>query len=294
MNIEGTKVLVEQAGEVGCVKAFVYTSSASVIHDTVGDLVNADERWPVLRSPVQREWYSETKGVAEGVVLAANGKYRCQEEGQAGGRGKMLTAAIRPAGIFGEGDVQLVPPMLKAFEKGQTKFQLGDGDNLFDFTYVGNVAHAHILAAVALVNTQGRETEVLDYERVDGEAFLITNDQPVYFWDFARAIWAAAGDRTTPGQVWVVQKDFGLVIATIFEWIFWIGTMGKKKPNLTRRVVNYSCMSRYYSIDKAKKRLGYKPIWGMVEGIERSMRWFREGGKFNIKGTRKDGEKKVQ
>lgn len=31
--------------------------------------------------------------------------------------------------------------------KGKSKFALGDGQNVADFTFVGNVAHAHLLAA---------------------------------------------------------------------------------------------------------------------------------------------------
>ena len=32
-------------------------------------------------------------------------------------------------------------------ERGQTKFQIGDNCNLFDYSYVENVAYAHVLAA---------------------------------------------------------------------------------------------------------------------------------------------------
>lgn len=57
-----------------------------------------------------------------------------------------------------------------------------------------------------------------------------------------------------------------------------------RTPKLTRRQVKYSCMTRYYDVGKAKKRLGYAPIVGLGEGIEKSVRWFeeerrREGGK---------------
>ncbi|MCJ1298394.1 erg26, C-3 sterol dehydrogenase [Hypocenomyce scalaris] len=275
VNIEGTRNLVEWAGELGTVKAFVYTSSASVIHDNVSDLVNADERWPVLRAPAQREYYAEAKGIAEKIVLDANRKY-----------GKMLTVSIRPAGIFGEGDVQMIPRMLKAYEQGQTKFQLGGNANLFDLTYVGNVAHAHILAALALMKTYNLSTTPLDYERVDGEAFFITNDSPVYFWDFPRMVWKAVGDKTEPKDVWTIQKDTGLMIATLVEWAFWLA--GGRTPNLTRKAVNFSSMTRYYNIDKAKKRLGYKPLVGMEEGVERATAWFREQRQGN------SAEKKVQ
>jgi len=35
----------------------------------------------------------------------------------------------------------------QAYERGQTNIQVGDNNNLFDWTYVGNVARAHLLAA---------------------------------------------------------------------------------------------------------------------------------------------------
>ena len=37
--------------------------------------------------------------------------------------------------------------MYQVYERGQTHFQIGDNTNLFDWTYVGNVARAHLLAA---------------------------------------------------------------------------------------------------------------------------------------------------
>ena len=264
VNVEGTRNLIEQAGEIGCVKAFVFTSSASVVHDTVSDLINADERWPILRAPLQREYYSETKGIAEELVLAANRKYA-----------DMLTISLRPAGIFGEGDMQFTPNLLQALAKGQTRFQLGENENLFDCTYVGNVAYAHVLAAVALMDTHGLgSTQPLDHERVDGEAFFITNGEPVYFWDFVRSVWRAGGDRTEVDKVWVIGKDMGLALASLVEWGFWLA--GGRVPNLTRQKVKYSFLTRYYCIDKARVRLGYAPKWGMEEAVRRTVAWFRE------------------
>ena len=264
VNVEGTRNLIEQAGEIGCVKAFVFTSSASVVHDTVSNLINADERWPILRAPLQREYYSETKGMAEEIVLAANRKYA-----------DMLTVALRPAGIFGEGDMQFTPNLLQALAKGQTKFQLGENDNLFDCTYVGNVAYAHILAAAALMDTHALgSTQPLDHERVDGEAFFITNGEPVYFWDFVRSVWRAGGDSTDVEKVWVIGGDMGLGLASLVEWGFWLA--GGRVPNLTRQKVKYSIMTRYYCIDKARARLEYAPKWGMEEAVRRTVAWFRE------------------
>ncbi|MGG6495689.1 UNVERIFIED_CONTAM: hypothetical protein NY603_22480, partial [Bacteroidetes bacterium 56_B9] len=68
--------------------------------------------------------------------------------------------------------MQLIPPGLSAYYKGQTKIQIGDNENLFDFTEITNVAHAHHLATAALLATSEREGKglaaPLDHEKVDG------------------------------------------------------------------------------------------------------------------------------
>lgn len=55
------------------------------------------------------------------------------------------TVSLRPSGIFGEGDPLLVPITVDKAKAGKMKFMIGDGTNLMDFTYVGNVALAHIM-----------------------------------------------------------------------------------------------------------------------------------------------------
>ncbi|KAK5256056.1 erg26, C-3 sterol dehydrogenase [Cryomyces antarcticus] len=261
VNAEGTRTIVKAAQETG-VKALVYTSSASVVSDTKSDLICADEDAPRVVGDQQPEYYTTTKALAEIHVLSANRT-----------PSTFLTAAIRPSALYGPGDVQLLPPMLTALKKRQTAFQIGPNDNLFDFTYIVNAAYAHILAASALLATADREAAgysmPLDFERVDGEPFFITNDAPVYFWDFARMVWRAAGDTTRPSDVWILPQGFALLLASIIEWVFWIFRLGK--PNLTRQQVRYSCMARWFSVEKAKRRLGYRPVVGLEEGIQRAV-----------------------
>ncbi|KAL8698774.1 MAG: hypothetical protein Q9201_006388, partial [Fulgogasparrea decipioides] len=176
----------------------MYTSSASIIHDGVSDLFMGDETYPVLSSPQQREFYSLTKGIAEESVLKANRQFN-----------GMLTTAIRPVSMFGEGDMQQLPSMLQVYYDSKTKVQLGDNKKWFDFVYVGNVAHAHILALKKLMEVHASlqsypALEIAQDQRVDGEAFFVTNDQPFHFWDYARTVWAAAGNTTDPKDVWVI------------------------------------------------------------------------------------------
>lgn len=187
----------------------------------------------------------------------------------------MLTTAIRPAGIFGERDMGVTGKLLAHGAQSAAavlRMQLGSNDNLFDFTYVGNVALAHTLAAARLLATAARTPETgqaapLDFERVDGEAFFVTNDAPVYFWDMAHALWALTGRVVEPDRVVALPEPLLMVLGAVLEGVF--GLFGKR-PRLTRREARYSCMTRYYSCDKAKRRLGYEPVVGMDEGVRRA------------------------
>ncbi|KFA64430.1 hypothetical protein S40285_01022 [Stachybotrys chlorohalonatus IBT 40285] len=269
VNVDGTQAVVDACRGAG-VKALVYTSSASVISDNVHDLWNADERWPVIRGKQQNEYYSETKAAAEEIVINAN---------RAEPAPSLLTAALRPAGIFGEADGQTLAGFLRAYEKGQTWIQIGNNCNLFDFTYVGNVAHAHLLAAKLLLATANSSTQPLDHEKVDGEAFMITNDSPVYFWDFARAVWHAAGYEGNGKPSFTMSKEFGSVVGVLSEIFFMIL---QKPPVFTKQRAVMSSMTRFYNINKAKRILNYEPIWSLQEGVDRGVSWYLEQKKTSL------------
>ncbi|ETN37008.1 uncharacterized protein HMPREF1541_07996 [Cyphellophora europaea CBS 101466] len=269
VNIEGTKMLLKAAQDAG-VRCFVHTSSSSVVHDTQSDLLNANENYPYAY-PNPNEYYSETKVVAEKAALEANG--------EAG----MLTCAVRPAGIIGEGDragfAYAVTHTGSAAPDWQLNMQLGDGEGLFDVTYVGNVALGLLCAAEALVKTWERrntdgKTDVLDFERVDGEAFNVTNEAPAYFWDSSRYIWAKYG-RNVRGseQVWALPRELAVFAGYAAEWVNW--ALGRP-TRFTAKAARYACMSRYYSCEKLKRRTGYRPVVGVDEGLERTVKWFKE------------------
>ncbi|VDC04480.1 unnamed protein product [Peniophora sp. CBMAI 1063] len=134
VNVDGTKAVVA-AAVANHVPKLVYTSSAGVVFDG-HDIIDGDERLPYPEKAMDA--YNDSKARAEQIVLEANGK------------GDLLTVALRPAGIFGPGDRQLLVGALKVLEDGKTHYQIGDNTNLFDITYVDNIVHAHLLAAEKL------------------------------------------------------------------------------------------------------------------------------------------------
>ncbi|KAI0022201.1 C-3 sterol dehydrogenase/C-4-like protein [Xylariomycetidae sp. FL0641] len=272
VNVEGTRAVIEASRQTD-VKALVYTSSASVMSDNKSSLINANEDFPVMRGDQQPEYYSETKGHADQLVLEANRHASAPD---------LLTTVIRPSGIFGEGDMQLIYHAINVYRKGNDKFQVGENTNLFDFTYVENVAHAHLLAARGLLATHAMSSSSsntpgisapLDYERVDGEAFIVTNGSPVYFWDMMRAVWRAAGSERGTGHVWVLSRELGLLLGAASEAVC---AVLRKDPTFNRQRIFYSTQTRYYNINKARRRLGYTPLVSLSDGVRRTVAWTLE------------------
>lgn len=64
-----------------------------------------------------------------------------------------------------------------------------------------------------------------------------------------------------------------MAMATMVEHLFWIFTFGQKLPpkTLRRDVLRYAITNRTFNIEKAKERLGYKPLIDSNEGIKRGV-----------------------
>lgn len=169
--------------------------------------------------------------------------------------------------------------------------QLGGGENLFDYTYVGNVGHGILLAAERLLQTAQRVAEgkaaPLDYEKIDGEVFIVTNDSPVSFWHAARYLMALLGKPIDPSEVIAIPDGLGMFLGGASEFTGWLTG---RKPGLNRARVKYSCISRYYSCEKAKLRLGYRPVVGLEEALIRSTKSYLE----NFESRNPSESKKTQ
>lgn len=355
VNVQGTETVINVCkDERNNVSKLVFTSSAGVVFNGY-DLRFVDERLDYPKEPLDA--YNDTKARAEKMLLEANEP-----------NGRLKTVALRPAGIFGPGDRQALPGFFKVLETKRTKWQIGKNLNLFDWTYVGNVAHAHLLAADSLgvVSPESRpasslmaselshkhlplkmgisEEEIVrevptslervdvtqparDYCRdvkplidlrgddavnkrpvyrnrfdqffhhanptiacggnprpgirsyakqtlsADGEAFFITNGQPIPFWDFPRALWYQYnGHVDNPSSIIVLSLTFALILASLAELF---SRLTGRQVQFTRYRVVYTACERYYNIEKARRILGYEPLVGLEDAIKRSVDWWK-------------------
>jgi sterol-4alpha-carboxylate 3-dehydrogenase (decarboxylating) len=245
VNLGGTKNMLEAAQQHG-VKRFVYISSGSVVYEGK-DIENGDESLPY--SSVSQAPYADSKIAAEKYVLSANRK------------GGVATTALRPHVVFGPGDRRFMPALLNQARSGRLRVQVGRGVWLSDYTYVTNLIDAVILADEALAN-DGLESVAA------GQAYFITNGEPMPFWDFVRKVAARLG---FPPIKYCAPKSLVYAIAAVKEGIDTLkgGTLNAE-DGLTRFAIRYMCTHHYFSIEKARRDLGYNPSVSVDEGIERT------------------------
>ncbi|KAL1606208.1 hypothetical protein SLS60_003609 [Paraconiothyrium brasiliense] len=193
-DLEATKNLISTAQDADTVKAFVYSSSAEAVANTSGSCKApwAEEDAILHSLESAPTGYSKAKAISEKLVLQSNtsGLNRAETVSGKDFHGSLLTSVLRMPGIYGPRDGSITPGLLEGTNTLITRLQLGDNKPLHEWVYVESAAHAHVLATKALLDTARS-----DEKRVDGEAFFITDGEPVKFWDFARKLWSAAGDK---------------------------------------------------------------------------------------------------
>lgn len=164
-------------------------------------------------------------------------------------------------------DAQGSLAIVESAKKGQSKVMIGENQNLFDMTFVDNASHAHILAAINMEKGSG----------IEGQAFFVTNDQPIFFWDYPKLLFHYLGYRNTHSVK--LPQWFGYLLGDIMDTFTWIlSPFVQLHPTLTRFRVKVITGNRYYDISKAKTLLGYTPIVPLMEGFKLTAEYWKSQG----------------
>ncbi|MEM9193957.1 MAG: NAD-dependent epimerase/dehydratase family protein [Myxococcota bacterium] len=250
VNHRGTRNMLRACREEG-VKKLVYMSSASAVYEG-RDIENGDESMPY--SSISQAPYADSKIAAEKEVLAASGV------------GGVATCALRPHVVFGPYDQRLLPAVLGKAKAGKLRWGVGRGDKLSDFTYIDNLIDAVIAA---------EERLALD-SPVAGEAYFVTNGEPMEFFDFVGQVLEKLDMPQIRGRI---PFSVAYPIAAAKEaWDTLKGGSLGNEGSLSRFAVRYMCTHHYFSIDKAKRDLGYEPRVPVSEGIDRTVAHLRASG----------------
>jgi sterol-4alpha-carboxylate 3-dehydrogenase (decarboxylating) len=275
----GTKCVLEICKRHPSVRAFVWTSSPEAVQlDPSKNHRPIDETEAKVNTFNSRHAsaYGRSKGATETMVLGFSTDATTVDFSEdANWAGLLLTTSIRITGLYGPRDPTTIPEMLRVMETFVTRIQVGPNKLVHSWVYVESAANAHVDAAKALLDGQHLRPEM----RVDGEAFFIADPTPMKMWDFSRAVWKAAGHPKDDQKVLVIPFWLMITLASIGEWIFWIFTFGTKRPRVTTDHFVSMAGGSWFSIETAKKRIGYEPVCDTTDGIRKSVEWFQKAKK---------------
>ena len=248
VNVDGTKNLVHAAQKAG-VKRFVYTASNSVVMGGTR-ITGGDETMPYTDRFA--DLYTETKVAAEKFVLSQNAQ---------NGPDGMLTCSIRPSGIWGRGDQTMFRRLFESVVAGHVKVLVGGKNAKLDNSYVHNLIHGFILAAEHLVPGG----------TAPGQAYFINDGEPINMFEFARPVITACGED------WPRMRVSGrLVRDALLVWQRLHFRFGLPKPLLEPNAVERLYLDNYFSIAKAQRDLGYRPLFTTEQAMQECLPYYKD------------------
>jgi nucleoside-diphosphate-sugar epimerase len=216
---------------------FVHVSSLGVYEGR--DHFGSDETTPPAANSLDA--YTRSKCEAEALVL----KYH-QEKG-------LKAAVVRPGFIYGERDRTVLPKMLVNMKRGILRY-FGTGEQALNCVYVKNLVAAIFLAS--------------EKPEAVGEVFNITDGERVTKKDFIGTTARLAGLKEPTRHV---PLKLAWVLALVVEKIARL--RGRKTaPIINKARFKFLGLNLDYSIEKARRVLGYKPPYDWRNGLERAVR----------------------
>jgi nucleoside-diphosphate-sugar epimerase len=235
LNVEALRLLLDAATEVK-LDRFVHVSSLGVYE--ARDHHGTDETVPPATDSLDA--YTRSKTEAEALVLEYH-------------RHRALPAAIvRPGFIYGERDRTVLPKLLVNLRRGTFAY-FGSGEQRLNCIYVKNLVAGLFLAA--------------ENPAAIGEVFNLTDGEPVTKRRFVGRVAELAGLKAPTRHI---PKGLARILAKLFEG--GAKLRGAKNPPIINKArYKFLALNLDYSIDKARRVLGYQPPFTFEQGIESAM-----------------------
>jgi len=242
INVVGLEHLLAAAERAGKLRRWVQVSTLGVYqarHHYGTDETEAPD-------VAGLDGYTRTKAEAEVVIR--------QHVDQNG----LPAVIVRPGFIYGPGERHWLPGVVEKIQTGKMKL-VGDGKKVLNNTYVGNLVDAIFLA--------------VEKDGIAGEVFNIRDERLVTREELIYTIADYLG-KPHPRKVpeWVARGVVGIIegLAKLRG--------ATEAPLLTRARIKFLTLNLDFSIEKAKRVLGYQPRVDFKEGIKESLDWMMGRG----------------
>lgn len=236
VNVGGTENVLNAARRHG-VERVIHCSTIGV-HGNVSEVPSTEE------SPYNPgDIYQVTKLAGEQVARDAFAK------GLAG-------AVVRPASIYGPGDLRLLK-LFRTVHNGRFRM-FGSGDVFFHMVYIDDLVDGMLLCA--------EKPEAL------GQVFILAGPRYLTLDDLVTLVAEAVGVSPPTGHLpmWPLMMAAAACEA--------ICRPLRLEPPLHRRRADFFRKNRAFSCEKARRILGYEPRVDPRDGILQTARWYFENG----------------
>lgn len=164
---------------------------------------------------------------------------------------------LRPTAIYGPGDPGRFLILFRLVKRG-TFLMFGDGATFYHPVYVENLVDAFELAS--------------EKDGIRGASYIIGDEQ---YYSLNQLVQEVASSIEVPVR-----------IRCLPFWPVWTAAWAcetvckplRLSPPLFRRRVDWFRQVRAFSIEKARRELGYQPRIGLQDGLRRTAKWYSEHG----------------
>jgi len=239
-TIGGTQKLLAAARDAG-VGRFVHLSSQAV-YGFDRHYEGADEETPMRASP----WpYCETKRLAEEAVWEA-------------GREGLEVVVLRPGFVYGPGDLKTIPPVLKAIKAGQIKAHIDHGAFDTGCVHVDNCVDGMLRAAMTA--------------QAAGQVYHLGDGRVLTIKQMVDSVCGKVGIKAPSANMpYALAMALGSVVETGWKVFRQAGPapMSPFTVAMLRR-------NSGFSIEKARRELGYQPVRQWEESLDELIAWCEE------------------
>ncbi|HZU66465.1 MAG TPA: NAD-dependent epimerase/dehydratase family protein [Ktedonobacteraceae bacterium] len=245
INVRGLADLINAAMDAG-VQRIVHTSSITVYGHHLHGIVTENYPFRAEDNP-----YSRTKIAGEKLIgnLVRD-------------RGAPVVI-VRPAWIYGPRDMASFGRFVALVESGKG-FIIGSGKNIVPVVYVRDVAQGLIKAGDAGNEAIGQAYTIADDRRVTQAEYLNT---------IADFLQVPPVSRHVP-----YLALYGAGRAAELTW----QALGRRKsapPPVTTYGITLLGGNQEFSIEKARRELGYEPQFDVIRGVSEGVKWYLDSKK---------------
>jgi nucleoside-diphosphate-sugar epimerase len=231
LNVDALRLLLDAARAAG-VQRFVHVSSLGVYEGR--DHFGTDETVPTAAQSLDA--YTRSKNEAEALALRYHREFG------------LPVSIVRPGFIYGERDRTVLPKLLGVLRKGRF-FYFGSGEQVLNCIYVKNLVQGIFLAS--------------EVPAAVGEVFNLTDGERVTKRQFVGRVAELAGLQPPTRKI---PLRLAWRLASIMEWAAKL-RKSPHPPLINKARYKFLGLNLDYSIEKARRVLGYTPAYSTADGL---------------------------